>query len=237
MRARSGAWLAVVLVVSPGLTACAGDAEPVRVQGRKAAAHAYLGDPGLDSPGPTAVAATPDETTRGFAVLAASPFALPAPDAPAAAPARCSRLFLREAPGQHAPLAFTVAAISPASFSVAATDLAGPGGRALGAACLDVRAVRCAKVSYQNKTATIRWEAVREGVKDRRYLATLEKAMEGKTGPAADAARALLAEIDAAIELKHADYDPINGGRIPAPPPEQFDAWRGRVQELIVKLR
>jgi hypothetical protein len=89
----------------------------------------------------------------------------------------------------------------------------------------------------EGKVPTIRWEAVREGVKDRFYLATLEKALAGKTGPSADAARALLAEIDAAIELKHADYDPINGGRIPAPLPETFDAWRGRIQDLILKLQ
>jgi hypothetical protein len=89
----------------------------------------------------------------------------------------------------------------------------------------------------EGKVPTVRWEAVREGVKDRLYLATLEQLLEGKTGPAADAARALLAEIDAAIELKHADYDPIHGGRIPAPPPETFDAWRARMQELILKLQ
>ncbi len=89
----------------------------------------------------------------------------------------------------------------------------------------------------EGKVPTIRWEAVREGVKDRRYLATLEKALEGKTGPAADAARAFLAEVDAAIVLRHADYDPVHGGRIPAPPPETFDAWRARVQDLILKLK
>jgi len=83
---------------------------------------------------------------------------------------------------------------------------------------------------------TLRWEAVREGAKDRRYLATLEAALAGKTGPAADEARSFLGEVRDAIRLFHEDYDPVSGGRVHAPPPRTLDRWRDRMAELMVKL-
>jgi hypothetical protein len=94
-----------------------------------------------------------------------------------------------------------------------------------------------AEDANDGKVPTVRWEAVREGVKDRRYVATLERTLEGKTGEAADAARRLLDEIAAKVELRTTDYDPINGGRIAAPAPEVFEAWRARIVDAIVKLR
>lgn len=83
---------------------------------------------------------------------------------------------------------------------------------------------------------TLRWEAVREGVKDRRYLATIESRLAGRTGPAADAARALLDEIAAAIRLEHEDYDAVSGGRIHAAPPGRHEEWRRRLAEAIIRL-
>jgi len=97
---------------------------------------------------------------------------------------------------------------------------------------------------------TIRWEAVREGVKDRRYVATLERMLAAKNGPAAgagkanappaspavDEARALLDSIAAKIELKHEDYDPVSGGRIPAAAPGVYEEWRAGIAAAIVRL-
>jgi hypothetical protein len=83
---------------------------------------------------------------------------------------------------------------------------------------------------------TVRWEMVREGAKDRRYIATLEARLAGRTGPAADEARAFLDEIRGRIELATDQYDPIGGGRIKVQPPGTYDAWRGRLAELITRL-
>lgn len=83
---------------------------------------------------------------------------------------------------------------------------------------------------------TLRWEAVREGAKDRRYLATLEDKLDERTGPEADGARALLAELRDKVELRTGDYDPIDGGRIPAHAPGTYDAWRARIADAIETL-
>ncbi len=83
---------------------------------------------------------------------------------------------------------------------------------------------------------TPRGEAVREGTKDRRYLATLEARLAGAQGAAADEARKFLAEIADKIELKSEDYDPISGGRVPALPPEKYDEWRAKISDLIEAL-
>lgn len=77
---------------------------------------------------------------------------------------------------------------------------------------------------------------MREGVKDRRTVATLEKALEGKTGEAADEARRFLEEIASRIELRNVDYDPISGGRVPAPPPGTCEGWRDRLADFIERL-
>jgi hypothetical protein len=83
---------------------------------------------------------------------------------------------------------------------------------------------------------TIRWEAVREGVKDRRYIATLEAMLAGRKGPAADAARVYLDSIAAKIELKHEDYDPVSGGRVPAASAAAYEEWRAGIADYIVRL-
>ena len=83
---------------------------------------------------------------------------------------------------------------------------------------------------------TLRWEAVREGTKDRRYLATLEARLAGKQGPAADEAQEFLTGIAARIELRTEDYDPISGGRVPAQQPGAYDAWRDRIADFIEAL-
>lgn len=89
----------------------------------------------------------------------------------------------------------------------------------------------------EGRVPTLRWEAAREGAKDLRYLALLEARLKGARGPAADEARALLAEIAEKTELRTGDYDPITGGRIPAQPAATYDAWRARAAALIGKLK
>ncbi len=83
---------------------------------------------------------------------------------------------------------------------------------------------------------TPRWEAVREGTKDFRLLALLERKLARASGPAAAAARAFLAELAGKIELRNEDYDAISGGRVPAPPVETMNAWRDRIASLVDRL-
>ena len=88
----------------------------------------------------------------------------------------------------------------------------------------------------QGHVPTLRWEMAREGAKDRRYLATLEARLAGKTGPAADEAKKFLGDVAARIVLRTDQYDPIGGGRVPAEPPGTLDQWRGRIAGLIQRL-
>jgi hypothetical protein len=84
---------------------------------------------------------------------------------------------------------------------------------------------------------TLRWEAVREGTKDRRYLATLERLIAAHPGRESDEARRLLGEIAGEVELRTGDYDPIDGGRIPAHEPGTYDLWRSRIADAIEALQ
>ena len=88
----------------------------------------------------------------------------------------------------------------------------------------------------QGHVPTLRWEMAREGTKDLRHLATLEKLLAGKTGPAAEAAHKFLDEIAAKIVLRTDAYDPIGGGRVPVQPPGTYDEWRARIAEFITQL-
>ena len=88
----------------------------------------------------------------------------------------------------------------------------------------------------QGHVPTVRWEMVREGAKDLRYIRTLEKRLEGKTGPAAEEARKFLAEIAEAIVLKTDRYDAVSGGRTAALPPGTHDLWRAKIAEFILRL-
>jgi len=83
---------------------------------------------------------------------------------------------------------------------------------------------------------TLRWEAAREGTKDRRYLATLEERLAGRQDALAEDARKFLADIAAQIELRTEDYDPVGGGRVPALPPETYDEWRAKIADFIEAL-
>jgi hypothetical protein len=84
---------------------------------------------------------------------------------------------------------------------------------------------------------TLRWEMLREGAKDRRYLATLEARLVGGTGGKdADEARQFLQQIKDKIELRNMDYDPIGGGRVPVQPAGTYDQWRTRIAEYVIKL-
>lgn len=87
------------------------------------------------------------------------------------------------------------------------------------------------------RVPTLHWEAVREGAKDRRYVATLEAKLRGRSGPAADAARRVLDEISAQVELSNSEYDPIAGGRIPAHPPGTYERWRSQIEDAIEALQ
>jgi hypothetical protein len=83
---------------------------------------------------------------------------------------------------------------------------------------------------------TIRWEAVREGVKDRRYIATLEKMLAEKKGPTAAEARKFLDGIASKIVLKHEDYDPVSGGRIPSAEAAVYEEWRAGIAGYVIRL-
>jgi len=88
----------------------------------------------------------------------------------------------------------------------------------------------------EGRVPTLRWEAAREGAKDRRYLATLEERLNGRTDEAAAAARRFLEEVAAQIELHTGDYDVIDGGRVPAHRPGTYDRWRDRIADFIKAL-
>jgi hypothetical protein len=83
---------------------------------------------------------------------------------------------------------------------------------------------------------TLRWEAVREGTKDFRYLATLERRLSGKQGAVTDEARKFLDEVAAQVELRTEDYDAISGGRVPGAEPGTYDLWRSEVVRFIESL-
>jgi hypothetical protein len=89
----------------------------------------------------------------------------------------------------------------------------------------------------EGRVPTLHWEAVREGTKDYRYVATLEKVLAGKQGKEADEARAFLAEIAAKVQLTtYEQHDPIAGGRVAAEPPGTYDAWRAKIAGYIEAL-
>jgi len=93
-----------------------------------------------------------------------------------------------------------------------------------------------AEAAGEGNVPTLHWEAAREGAKDRRYIATLEKVAADKDGQWAIEAWAILHEMGRNVELKTGEYDPITGGRIPAQPAKVYDGWRARIAEQIVKL-
>jgi hypothetical protein len=89
---------------------------------------------------------------------------------------------------------------------------------------------------------TVVWEAIREGVDDRRYVETLKSAIaKAPKGAAADDAQKLLDEIAAGVSINFADYgyvhneygDPLPGKRDAA----WFAATRERIAETIAKLQ
>jgi hypothetical protein len=90
-----------------------------------------------------------------------------------------------------------------------------------------------AETTSEGKVPTLHWEAVREGAKDRRYLATLEKLLARRPDTEA---QSFLEEIAGRIELKSDTYDPVNGGRIPAQPAGTYEQWRDRIADWIERL-
>lgn len=94
-----------------------------------------------------------------------------------------------------------------------------------------------AQSAAEGRVPTLHWEAVREGTKDRRYIATLEERLAGKEGKAADEARAFLDQIAQKIQLTNYDqHDPIAGGRVAAEAPGVYDQWRARIADFIEAL-
>ena len=83
---------------------------------------------------------------------------------------------------------------------------------------------------------TLHWEAVREGAKDRRYVATLEQRLAGKQGGRIHNAYTVMSLIAAGVRLAAEDYDPIQGGRIPAAPPGTYDQWRREIRAYIEQI-
>jgi hypothetical protein len=96
----------------------------------------------------------------------------------------------------------------------------------------------------QGNVPTLRWEAVREGAKDRRYLATLENLLERNEGAAADKAavvteaKKFLHEISDQVELAGLETsNPGSGGPIHAHPPGTYEQWRAKIADYIEKLQ
>jgi hypothetical protein len=96
--------------------------------------------------------------------------------------------------------------------------------------------VRPPEVQDQGMVPTLRWEAVREGAKDRRYLATLEHLLADRKDPAAAEARRFLQGVSDKIELTNIDYDPATGGRLPALAPQEYQQWRDASARFIEEL-
>jgi hypothetical protein len=92
-----------------------------------------------------------------------------------------------------------------------------------------------AQDASEGRVPTVRWEAVREGVKDRLYLATLEDLLTGRADKDADRARKLLDEIAWAIALEPPASE-SGGGRVRLHPAGTYDAWRERIMDAIEAL-
>ena len=92
-----------------------------------------------------------------------------------------------------------------------------------------------AQDASEGRVPTVRWEAVREGVKDRLYLATLEDLLTGRADKDADRARKLLDEIAWAIALEPPASE-SGGGRARLHPAGTYDAWRQRIMDAIQAL-
>ena len=88
----------------------------------------------------------------------------------------------------------------------------------------------------EGSVPTLRWEMVREGAKDRRYVATLEKLIARRNDKAAQDAKALLKEIEGKVELKTDAYEPIAGGIVLSPPSETYDQWRAKIAKFIESM-
>ncbi|MCY3021541.1 MAG: hypothetical protein NTW87_21210 [Planctomycetota bacterium] len=146
-------WLAACFL--NGSTVAGEAPEQFRVWGKQAKADPYLGDAGLDTPGTAGVEASAEETARGFAVFAKPAAFVIKPDFAPGAADRCTALNVRDCAGQYGPLTFAVFALRRGEFSVAVTDLAGPGGKTIGAEHFDGRAVRCCKVLEKQKPNVI----------------------------------------------------------------------------------
>ena len=123
--------------------------EQFQVWGKRAAAHRYLVDPGLDGPGSAEVKATAEEKARGFVVFAKPGSAIIKPDFAPVQSDRCKSLAAVDCRGLYGRLTFGVFALAGGDYSIAVTDLIGPDGAKIGAANFDVRAVRYIKSGGQ----------------------------------------------------------------------------------------
>jgi hypothetical protein len=203
--------------------------ERFRVWGKNAKADKYMGDPGLDTLRRVDVEATPGEKGRRFLVFTKSSFEIIRPDYVPRADERCTALITPPMDYQKNDL--NRRELLPLLDAY----------RKVGFYYFDSQAdniyVRPAEDTADGMVPALHWEAIREGAKDRRYLATLEKLLAGKKGVTADEAAKFLAEIADKIELKNVDYDPIDGGRVLVHSPTVYDQWRAKIAELAEKLR
>jgi len=144
--------LGALLMISlmPAASAYSGEIpEQFRVWGKRAAAHRYLADPGLDGPGSAKVTATAEEKARGFVVFAKPSSTIIKPDFVPTGGDRCKSLAAADCRGRYGPITFGVFALAGGDFSIAVTDLAGADGKKIGAENFDVRAVRYVKAGGQ----------------------------------------------------------------------------------------
>ena len=96
--------------------------------------------------------------------------------------------------------------------------------------------------SKEGPVPTIYWEAVREGVKDLKYLKTLErliKEAEKKQVASAEVAKAkeVLKNMKDQIKESPRSYDVMEGSKANTLAPAAYDKWRWNIAELIIKIQ
>jgi len=147
---------AAVCAVAWGIAGAAPAAVPEQFQvwGKQHKRHPFLVDAGT-IPVAAPLQVTAQEEHRGFIVVSKpSDFVAKSDFTPTAAD-RCAALAAGDCPGQYGAVTFRIVSLLANEYSVAVTDLAGPGGKAIGAEDFDVRAVFCIRTEAKGKEEVV----------------------------------------------------------------------------------